>query len=638
MCGITGFCDFSKTADREVLVSMTDSLTHRGPDDSGYELFETAQATIGLGHRRLSIIDLSAAGHQPMLDGHYAIVFNGEVYNFQEIKETLESLGHTFHSTSDTEVILKGFQQWGTAVVDRLIGMFAFSIYDKAQGKLWIFRDRAGVKPLYYQWTPNGLIFSSELKAQHHHPGFIDEIDHNSLALFLQYSYIPAPHCIFKSNYKLKPGHYLEIDIDHRTLREVKYWDAFDYYNQPKHNISEEEALHETEQLMKSAYAYRMVADVPVGVFLSGGYDSTSVAALLQTGRTEKLKTFTIGFHENSFNEANEAKKIAEYLGTDHTEYYVTPKEAAEVIPKLPVIYDEPFADNSTVPTTLVSMLARKSVKVALSADGGDEIFGGYNKFNQSVKYTQQVPIWFQSLMSKSMGLIDPDHIPYFRMKYNFATRYEKMQKIWAEHSAVVAMKLISQYITENEVKKYLANDFAAYDTNFDQGAVLNGHCDSINKMLAIDYKTFLVDNNLVKVDRATMSVGLEGREPMLDHRLLEYLAQLPSGLKIKNGVNKYLLKAIVHKYVPKELMERPKMPFIAPLTVWFKTELKAMMEDYLSEERLNEQGIFNTTEIIKLRDKYFSGGKISHQKLWKYTGVSKCGMKNGKNNYRTET
>jgi asparagine synthase (glutamine-hydrolysing) len=360
-----------------------------------------------------------------------------------------------------------------------------------------------------------------------------------------------------------------------------------------------------------------MVAAVPGGIFLSGGYDSSSVAALLQTGRTEKLKTFTIGFHENEFNEAPEARKIAEYLGTDHTEWYLTAKEAGDVLQHLPEIYDEPFADNSTVPTVLVSKLARQQVKVALSADGGDEIFGGYNKFNQAERYTSSMPAALQTILSGTMSLINPEHIPYFNKKYNFTTRYEKMRLIWKSHDPVTAVKYISQYITETEVESFLGKPFEKYHTFFEDGNKLEHNDGITNRLLAIDYKTFLVDNNLVKVDRATMSVCLEGREPMLDHRVIEYLAQLPSNFKIRNGVNKWLLKEVVHRYIPKELMERPKRPFIAPLMVWFRDELKEQLKYYLSESSLSKTGVFDHAPIVKLRDEYLAGKKVNYQKLW---------------------
>lgn len=617
MCGITGFLDFKKNTSSEILKEMTDALHHRGPDDAGHEIYECNNASVGFGQRRLSILDLSPLGHQPMYFDNLVINFNGEIYNFKEIRIELEKEGYSFESWSDTEVILKGYHCWGLDVLKKFVGMFAIALYDKREEKVYLIRDRAGVKPLYYYWNNELLLFGSELKALYKHPGFEKKIDINSLALFLQFSYIPGKHSIFKNTQKLLPGHILSVDLKTKTLKISKYWDVFDHYNKPKLKISDKEAIDHTDKLLKNAYEYRMVADVPVGIFLSGGYDSSSVAALLQCNKTEKLKTFTIGFHENEFNEAPEAKKIAEYLGTDHTEWYLTAKEAGEVLSLLPEIYDEPFADNSTVPTVLVSKLAREQVKVALSADGGDEIFGGYNKFNQAIKFTSGIPAFFQSILSSGMSLINPSHLPYFNKKYNFSTRYEKMKLIWEKKDPIQAVKYISQYITESETASFLGHSFEKYHTFFDDGYLLEDNDGAVNRLLAIDYKTFLVDNNLVKVDRATMSVGLEGREPMLDHRIVEFLAQLPSSFKIRDNVNKWLLKQVVHKYIPKELMERPKRPFIAPLMIWFKEELKEQLKYYLSEESIFKSGVFNPIPIIKMRDAYLEGKKVNYQKLW---------------------
>ena len=617
MCGIAGFVDFRKSTSIDLLRSMTDAMVHRGPDDAGYEVYDAPEGEIGFGQRRLSILDLSPLGHQPMHFGDLIVNFNGEIYNFKEIRKELEGKGYTFQSWSDTEVILKGYDCWGIDVVQRFIGMFALALYDRAKGQVILLRDRAGVKPLYYFHTPELLLFGSELKALYPHPGFERHIDVNSLALFLQYSYIPAPHSIFRDTYKLLPGHYLTLELRSRRAEIRKYWDVIDYYNEPCLELSDEEAIEHTDRLLKNAYEYRMVADVPVGLFLSGGYDSSSVAALLQTGRTERLKTFTIGFHEAEFNEAPEAKKIADYLGTDHTEWYLTSKEAGEVLGRLPEIYDEPFADNSTVPTVLVSQLARRQVKVALSADGGDEIFGGYNKFNQAEKYTSMMPGFAQSLLSGAMSLVNPERIPYFNRQYNFSTRYEKMKLIWRSGDPVTAVKYISQYITEREVAAFLGGEFERYPTSFEEGDRLKQHDGVVNRLLAIDYKTFLVDNNLVKMDRATMSVSLEGREPMLDHRLIEFLSRLPSSFKIRGGVNKWLLKQVVHRYIPRELMERPKRPFIAPLMLWFRDDLREQLRYYLSEKSLGASGVLAAGPIIQLRDQYLAGRKVNYQKLW---------------------
>lgn len=618
MCGIAGFIDFKKDTSVQLLKEMTDAVEHRGPDDAGYEVYEAPGASVGFGQRRLSILDLSPLGHQPMHFGDDLIVnFNGEIYNFREIRKELEDKGYQFDSWSDTEVILKGYHCWGLDVLKKFTGMFAIALFDKKKQQVMLIRDRAGVKPLYYYWKNEVLLFGSELKSLYKHPRFEKAIDINSVALFLQFSYIPGQYSIFRNTHKLLPGHILTINLNTKEQVISKYWDVFDHYNKDLLKMTDQEATDETDRLLKKAYEYRMVADVPVGIFLSGGYDSSSVAALLQTGRTEKLKTFTIGFNENEFNEAPEAKKIAEYLGTDHTEWYLTAREAADVLPMLPEIYDEPFADNSTVPTVLVSKLARQQVKVALSADGGDEIFAGYNKFNQAEKFTTRLPNPVQTLLSGAMSLINPSYIPYFNRKYNFTTRYEKMKLIWKSHDPVVAVKHISQFITETEVESFLGKPYERYATSFDDSHKLAKSNSITNRLLAIDYKTFLVDNNLVKVDRATMSVGLEGREPMLDHHLIEFLSQLPAGLKIRNGTNKWLLKEVVHRYIPKELMERPKRPFIAPLMVWFRNDLVEQLKYYLSETSLLKTGVFDPGPIVQLRDEYLAGRKVNYQKLW---------------------
>ena len=385
MCGITGFCDFNKSIKKEFLENATSVLKHRGPDDSNSEVYETGNATIGFGHRRLSILDLSACGRQPMHsdDENISIILNGEIYNFKEIKKELQNEGHLFHSASDTEVIIKSYQQWGIDAVHKFIGMFAFVLFDKNKNVLYCFRDRAGVKPFYYYKNNDCVLFASELKAFHEYPLFKKEINEEAVSLFFKYAYIRAPHTIFKNAFKLQAGHYLEIDISKKEVKEIKYYDVINFYNKPKLKISEEEAIEETERLMKSAFQYRLVSDVTVGVFLSGGYDSSAVAAILQKNNQQKIKTFTIGFHENNFNEAPYAKKIANYLGTDHHEFYCTEKEAQNIIPQLADIFDEPFGDSSAIPTTLVSRFAAKQVSVALSADGGDEIFAGYNRYRQ---------------------------------------------------------------------------------------------------------------------------------------------------------------------------------------------------------------------------------------------------------------
>ena len=615
MCGITGIIDFKRRTEKETLIKMTKALAHRGPDDYGVYFDELDEAIVGLGQTRLSIIDLSEKGHQPIYFKHWVIIFNGEIYNYQEISEQLRQLGHSFDSGSDTEVIIKAFDQWGPKAVDKFIGMFAFVIFDKAQRELYIFRDRAGVKPLFYSFQNGLLLFGSELKSLFEHKNYVKEIDYDNLSLFLQYNYVPTPYSIFKNTFKLAPGHFLKLTLKTQKITTEKYWSIEDTYNQPKLDISYQEALIELERLLISSFKYRMVSDVPVGTFLSGGYDSTAVAAILQANHSGKLKTFTIGYDESEFDESHYAKKVANYIGTDHHQKIIGPNDVKGIIEKLPFVYDEPFSDNSVVPTLLVSQFARQHVKVALSGDAGDEIFAGYDKFNRSLSFTKY-PSMVQSLLSGTMGLINPERIPFLSKTYNFPARYEKMKRIWTDKSPDKAMKLISQYMTAGELDKYLRHKPIEKNTYFDIADQLNNSIDPLNKLLAIDYKTFLMDNNLAKVDRATMAFGLEGREPFLDQRIIEFASRLPSEFKIRNGRNKSILKDIVHKYVPKELMDRPKMPFLAPLSKWFSNDLKEYYLDYISPERIEKDGIFSS-EIIQLRDRFLSGEKINNQKLW---------------------
>jgi asparagine synthase (glutamine-hydrolysing) len=618
MCGIAGFYDFNCQSSKEVLVKMTDALIHRGPDDSGYEVIENDNYQVGLGHRRLSILDLSSLGHQPYHFENLTMVYNGEVYNHAEVRKSLEAQGYAFKSNTDTEVIIKNIHLKGiTEALKDFVGMFAIALYDSNTSKLFLVRDRTGVKPLYYYWHDNLLLFASELKAFHQHSRFQKELNTDAVNLYLQHSYIPTPHTIYKKASKLRPGHFLQVDLLNQELEEKEYWNINTYFNAEKPDISYSEAKETLNDLMKSSFDYRLVSDVPVGVFLSGGYDSTAVASILQNDRTEKLKTFTIGFEEDDFNEAPHAKAIADRLGTDHSEFYCTHQEAKDIIPKLPFIFDEPFGDNSILPTVLISQMAVKEVTVALSADGGDEIFAGYPKHTNGLAYTQKFPQPIQKGLSKIMGLVPPKMIPFTKNRYNFDERYNKMKEIWASGDSLNAMKLISQFNTENTAKKWLLPDYNYAASYFDESAQLNNNSDGLNKMLAMDYKTFLLDNNLTKVDRATMSVGLEGREPLLDHRIAEFSAGLPSHFKYDGHTTKRILKDIVHDYVPKSVMDKPKMGFVVPIMDWFRNDLKDITYNYLDETKLNNQGLFNTKEVIKLRDNYLKGNAENVQRIW---------------------
>ncbi len=612
MCGIVGFCDFNKKSNKQILIDMTDVLHHRGPDDSGYSFYENEYANIGLGHRRLSVLDLSSHGHQPMVFKALEIIYNGEVYNFKEIRVELENYDYTFESDSDTEVILKAYHKWGIKAIDRLNGMFSISIYDKENDKLIFVRDRTGIKPFYYYKEDNLFLFSSELKSFHEHKNFKKEIDLDSVATFLQLGYITEPKSIFKNTWKLKAGYYLELNLKTKRLEEHKYWDVIDFYNMSKLDISEDEAILKTEKLLKSAFDYRMVSDVPVGVFLSGGYDSSTVTALLQRDRAEKLKTFTIGFYEDKYNEAPHAKEVAEYLGTEHTEYYCTEQEALNIFPTICEMYDEPFGDSSAIPTTLVSKITREKVTVSLSADGGDEIFGGYGKYLSNLEKQAKIIKNLKTIF----GARNLNKIANFIQKKGLRNDiyFERKVSQLAFENSIELQKLIPYFSTpvlnEKLIKGYKHKRVVS---NFDEIDRLSNSLDSFDKMFAIDYKTYMADDILHKVDRATMSVSLEGREPFLDHRIIEFVSRLPSDMKIKNGNTKWLLKQITHKYIPKKIMDRPKMGFGIPIEQWLKNGLKKYLEEYLSE---GCKTVLDGKELEKIK-KQFLLGRINSTLIW---------------------
>ena len=616
MCGISGFCDFTKKLDNQTLIKMTNVLHHRGPNDSGYSFYENQYANIGLGHRRLSILDLSKHGHQPMKYEHLEIVYNGEVYNFKEIKKELEKYNYRFDSDSDTEVILKSYHKWGIKAVDKFNGMFSLCIYDNQKDKLIFIRDRAGVKPFYYYDKNNIFMYSSELKSFYENFLFEKDIDIDSLSLYLQYGYIPQPHTIFKNTYKLKAGHYLELNLKTQKSEEIKYWDVIDFYNKPKLDISENEAIDKTEELLKSAFEYRMVSDVPVGVFLSGGYDSSIVTAILQNQSKERINTFTIGFHEKDFDEAPYAKKVAQYLGTNHTEYYCTAKDAISIIPQLCEIYDEPFGDSSNIPTILVSKLAKKDVSVSLSADGGDEIFAGYGKYDGVIRnhnMIKKIPDFIKELLKLNISKTVVVKLLKLTSIKDASVRLERIFQLLNSNSLEEELSISSQIFQDNEIDKLLNKSILYKETNFNNK--IQG--DALNKLLAIDYQTYMVDDILTKVDRATMSVGLEGREPLLDYRIVEFVSQLPSEIKYKNGIKKNILKEITYKYLPKNIMERPKKGFSVPIELWFKKELVEYLHEYINEKELLKHKLFNINYVLKLKTDYILNRDINIKKLW---------------------
>ena len=624
MCGISGFIDFNNQSTQNILQVMTDAMAHRGPDGGGYEFFQNQTCQVGLGHRRLSIIDLTDTGKQPMQFQHWWMTFNGEVYNYQEIKKELDSLGHQFIGNSDTEVMLHSYAEWGIECVHRFIGMFAFVIYDTQKQEVICVRDRAGVKPFFYYWNEGLFLFASELKAFHQHPHFKKEINTDAVAAFMQYGNVPTPHCIFNHCYKLKPGHYLKFNIlpiaIGTTFSISKYWDVYDSYNKPKLDISFNEAKVETEKILQSAFDYRMVSDVPVGVFLSGGYDSTCVTSLLQKNASTKLKTFTIGVADIGLNEAPFAKEIAKHLGTDHYEYECTEKDALELINNLPYYYDEPFADSSAIPTTLVCKMAKKQVTVALSADGGDEIFAGYNRYDYMMKHgklLKALPSVVNKGVAGIMDFVPANYIPILKNKYNFHNRYEKLKGLLKDPSHKNVMLSLSQQFNDKQLKELVLKKYESLETAYLSESLTKNSYSSLVYMMAIDYQTYLVDDILQKVDRASMTVSLEGREPFLDHRIIEFAAQLPDNFKYHKGIKKHILKEITHQYIPKSLMDRPKTGFAIPIEKWLAADLKVQVFYYLNRQTIQSEGIFNADYVEKLVVDFYNGKKEYATKIW---------------------
>lgn len=616
MCGITGFIDFKNITDQEVFSSMIKSLSHRGPDDNGMEMVALDNVCIGLGQARLSIIDLSQNGHQPMHFKHLSIVYNGEIYNYQEIKKELKQLNHEFITNSDTEVILHAFDEWGVNAVHKFIGMFSIFILDKLNYKVTIIRDRAGVKPFFYYFKEELFLFSSELKSFHKHPSFTKEVDENALKLFFDFGYVPAPYSIFKDCFKVEPGEYITIDLKSKQLIKNKYWAVEDFYKAEKIDLSYLDAKSKLSDLLKSACEYRMVSDVPVGVFLSGGYDSSLVAALLQKDRTEKIKTFTIGFEEGN-DESQYAKRVADYLGTEHSEYTCTTNEAQDIVPDLPYFYDEPFSDSSAIPTILVSQLAVKKVKVALSADGGDEIFGGYSRYlslQNKINSLNKVPPFLHTptkYAMKTLASIMP------------AERIELNHKFTGFAESLNSNKII-QYAqlfksTTTLPKKYVnalfKNKTTVYTTSFDAYYEITN---SLEFPMLVDYKMYLQNDILAKVDRATMSVSLEGREPLVDHRLIEFAASLPLDYKIHKNNGKRILKDIVHDLIPKEIMDRPKAGFSVPIDVWLRGDLSYLIDEYLNLEAIKKSGYFNEYFVMDVVHKYKESKLHYTTLIWK--------------------
>ncbi|KAF3890650.1 MULTISPECIES: asparagine synthase (glutamine-hydrolyzing) [Nostocales] len=636
MCGIVGIFNTARQMSEEeieaIVKNMSHALYHRGPDSHG--TWVDPKNGFALGHRRLAIIDISSEGHQPMVsaDGRYVIVFNGEIYNFLELRHTLEKLGHCFRGHSDTEIMLASFSQWGIdGAIARFHGMFAFALWDRQEQLLHLGRDRLGEKPLYYGWINNTFLFASELKALKAYPDFHPEINRDALALFLRYSYVPTPYSIYQNIYKLSPGCILTWNGRDTNPKPVPYWSVKEVAQvgvAEPFTGSEQEAIAQMETLLLEAVRSQMIADVPLGAFLSGGIDSSTVVALMQAQSTQPVKTFTIGFYEKTYNEAEYAKAVAKHLGTNHTELYLTPQDALDVIPRIPTLYDEPFSDSSQIPTFLVAQLSRQHVTVSLSGDGGDEIFGGYNRYFWGRSIWQTIgwmPKTLRRMAANGLTSFSPknwnDVFTNFsfllpnKLKYSNAGEYiHKLARILAvpDPDAMYA-DLVSQW---QDPLALVINSYEPVTTlsNRQSWAELS---DYTQRMMFLDTITYLPDDILVKVDRASMGVSLESRIPLLDRRVVEFAWRLPLSMKIRNGQGKWLLRQILYKYVPQELIERPKMGFSMPIDIWLRGPLRDWAEELLDENRLREQGFFHPSLIRHKWMEHLTGNRNWQHHLW---------------------
>jgi asparagine synthase (glutamine-hydrolysing) len=606
MCGIAGFASFAGAGgDETVLRRMGDSLRHRGPDAEGY--FLEPGGKVGLAHRRLAVIDLSETGAQPMRspDGERVIAYNGEIYNFAEIRAELEAKGMRFRGGSDTEVILAAYAAWGADCVRRFIGMFAFALWDRTDRALLLARDRLGIKPLYVYRRGSLLLFGSELKPLLRHPEFSAEIDERALGYYLQYQYVPAPHCILKDCRKLLPGH-VGILSGEGAWEEKPYWEAAPFYHGPPPPSTEDEAVEELDSLIRSSVRYRMISDVPLGAFLSGGIDSSLVVAMMQSLSSRPVKTFSIRFREEGFDEGEHARRVASHLGTDHHEKFCTREEALPLIRRLPDFYDEPFADSSAIPTMMVSHFCRQSVTVSLSGDGGDELFCGYPRYEwlRLAERFQWIPHPLRRMASALL----------LRLPFRDARRAGTVFRYDTIEDVYYAMVGIVQKF---HLPKILPGRHDEGDLLFH--AAFRDHEDlpPVKRAMLCDLLTYLPDDILAKVDRASMSVGLEARVPLLDHRIVEFAARIPLDWNFRGGGQKRLLKRVLHKHVPPELMDRPKMGFGVPLEEWFREEWRGILDEYLHPERIRREGFFLADGVRELVNEHLSGRRNHFHRLW---------------------
>jgi asparagine synthase (glutamine-hydrolysing) len=635
MCGFSGYLvsnnqEFESSAE-PILRHMADAIVHRGPDSYGF--WTDSAAGIGLAHRRLAIVDLSPAGAQPMASGsgRYVIVFNGEIYNHSRLRRMLEidgRVGTSWVGYSDTETLLKGFDAWGVeGTLQRAIGMFAIALWDRQTRVLTLARDRLGEKPLYYGWHGQGstaaFVFGSELSALRRHPAFSADINRDALALYMRHNCIGGVQSIYTGTSKLAPGHLLTVSAAAPEPVLRQWWSGADVIAQGAAQPfagTPEQAVNELEALLRDAVAQQMMSDVPLGAFLSGGIDSSTVVALMQEQSSRPVRTFSIGFYEESYNEAEHAKAVAKHLGTDHTELYVTPEQALAVIPKLPSLYSEPFADSSQIPTFLVSQLARQHVTVSLSGDAGDELFCGYTRYQMTAQLwgkIQRVPKPLRHAGAAAITAVPPKGWDTLGRWLSLQRLGDKMHKgaalLGRQSAADLYLGMVSHCSEPNDL---VLGGREPPTVLTGQTPALAGLND-VERMMALDMLSYLPDDILAKVDRAAMSVSLETRVPMLDHRVVEFAWSLPLHYKLRGGVTKWPLREVLHRHVPRSLIERPKMGFGVPIDQWLRGPLRDWAETLLSESRLRQEGYFNPAPIRQKWAEHLSGQRNWQYQLW---------------------